>query len=76
MQIHGNRLINTLAGDDLAGCVDLVAASTGMLANNMLYMEDNTDILTCCDSANLGRVNNLCANESGQEADFSATQSA
>jgi hypothetical protein len=61
MQILNNRIINTLAGDDLAGCVDLFASSTGMIANNCLYMEDNTDILTCVDSANLGRVNNLAA---------------
>lgn len=76
MQILGNRIINTLAGDDLSGCVDLVAASTGIMADNDLYMEDNTDILTAVDAANLARVNNLCANEYGQEADFSATQSA
>ena len=76
MQILGNMIINTLAGDDLAGCVDLFAASTGIIANNCLYMEDETDILTCVDSANLGRVNNLAANEYGQEAAYSATQSA
>jgi hypothetical protein len=76
MQIVGNRIINTLAGDDLAGCVDLFAASTGMMAYNALYMEDNTDILTAVDAANLGRIENYCANEYGQEGAYSATQSA
>ncbi len=76
MQIVGNRIINTLAGDDLAGCVDLYAASTGMIANNMLYMEDNTDILTAVDAGNLGRIENYVANEYGQEGGHAATQSA
>ena len=76
MQILGNRIINTLAGDDLAGCVDLVAACTGILAYNAIYMEDNTDILTAVDGGNLGRIENYCANEYGQEGAYSATQSA
>ena len=76
MQIVGNRIINTLAGDDLAGCVDLVASSTGIMAYNALYMEDNTDILTAVDAANLARIENYCANEYGQEGAYSAAQSA
>ena len=76
MQILSNRIINTLAGDDLAGCVDLFAGSTGSMANNRLYMEDNTDILTAVDAANLGRSENYCANEYGQEGGYAAAQSA
>ena len=76
MQIVGNRIINTLAGDDLAGCVDLVAASTGIMAYNAMYMEDNTDILTAVDAANLGRAENFVANEYGQEAGRAAVVSA
>lgn len=76
MQIVGNRIINTLAGDDLAGCIDLVAASTGILAYNAMYMEDNTDILTAVDAANLGRAENFVANEYGQEAGRAAAVSA
>jgi len=76
MQIIGNRIINTLAGNDLAGCIDLVAASTGIMAHNDCYMEDDTDILTAIDAGNLGRVRNLVANEYGQEAHNSAEMSA
>ena len=76
MQILNNRIINTLAGDDLAGCIDIVAASTGIMAYNNCYMEDDTDILTAIDAANLGRVENYVANEYGQEANISATRSA
>jgi hypothetical protein len=76
MQIHGNRLMNTLAGDDLAGCIDLVAASTGMATHNDCYMEDATDILTALDLANLGSVENYVANEYGEVAGYHATPSA
>jgi len=75
MQIGNNKIINTLAGDDLAGCIDLFAASTGIIYNNCLYMEDNTDCLTAVDGANCGRVNNLTANEYGEEAGAAAAVS-
>lgn len=76
MQIVGNRIINTLAGDDLAGCIDLVANSTGIIANNRLYMEDNTDCLTSVDGGNCGRAENFAANEYGEEAGAAAAVSA
>jgi hypothetical protein len=76
MQIVGNCIINTLAGDDLAGCIDLFAASTGIIANNRLYMEDNTDCLTAVDGGNCGRADNLTANEYGEEAGAAGAVSA
>lgn len=76
MQIVYNRIINTLAGDDLAGCIDLVASSTGIIAQNYLYMEDNTDCLTAVDGGNCGRAENFTANEYGEEAGVAGTASA
>lgn len=76
LYVDNNRLMNTLAGDDLAGCLDVVAASTGMVTNNRVYMEDNTDCLTSIDAANCGRGGNVCANEYGEEAGAAAAVSA
>lgn len=76
LQIVGNRLINLTAGDDLAGCIDLVASSTGMICDNRCYMEDNTDCLTAIDSAACARSENYTANENAQEGGYAAAQSA
>jgi hypothetical protein len=76
LQIDGNRIYNaTTAGDDLAGAIDLVASSTGMVTNNLIYLGDDTDCLTAIDAANCGRAGNYAANEFGQEAGVAGTAS-
>jgi hypothetical protein len=75
MQIVGNRIMNTLAGDDLAGAIDLVASSTGMIVGNAIYMADNTDCLTAIDGANCGKVQNYVANEFAEEGGVAGAQS-
>lgn len=77
LQIHNNRIYNgTAAGNDLAGAVDLVASSTGMITGNLVYLGDDTDCLTSIDSALCGRGNNIAANEYDQEGGVAATRSA
>ena len=77
LQIHNNRIYNaTVAGEDLAGAIDLFAASTGMITENLIYLGDDTDCLTAIDSANCGRANNKAANEFVQEGGAAAAVSA
>lgn len=76
IQIIGNYIRNIVEGDDLAGAIDLVAASTGMIANNRIYLADDTDILTCIDGSNCGKADNMCSNEFVQEAGVAGTQAA
>lgn len=77
LQIHNNRIYNnTTAGNDLAGAIDLVASSTGMITGNLAYLGDDTDCLTAIDSALCGRAKNYTANEYDQEGGVAATQSA
>lgn len=76
MQIYGNRIYNSLnTGDDLAGAVDLVASSTGIIADNRIYHGDDTDCLTSIDGGNCGKAGNLAANEFAEEGGVAATQS-
>jgi hypothetical protein len=75
-QIHNNKIYNaTTAGNDLAGCIDLVASSTGMVTGNLVYLGDDTDCLTAIDAANCGRANNMAANEFAEEAGVAGAQS-
>ncbi len=77
LQIDGNTIYNaTAAGDDLAGSVDLFAASTGFVLNNTIYLGDDTDILTSIDAGNCGRGGNTVTNEFGQEGGVGGTQAA
>ena len=72
-EIDNKRIYNaTTAGDDLAGAIDLVAASTGMVTNNLVYLGDDTDCLTAIDAANCGRSGNYAANEFAEEAGVAA----
>lgn len=75
IQITDNRIVNPLAGDDLAGAIDLVAASTGLIANNRIFHADNTDCLTSIDGGNCGKGDNLCANEFAEEGGVAGAQS-
>lgn len=76
IRIEDNMLLNPLAGDDLAGAVDLVANSTGMIKSNGIYHADNTDCLTAIDGGNCGKIGNFTANEFAEEGGVAATQSA
>lgn len=73
--IADNAIMNPLAGDDLAGAIDLVAASTGLIVNNRIFHADNTDCLTSIDGGNCGKADNLCSNEFVEEAGVAAAQS-
>ena len=73
--IADNAIVNPLAGDDLAGAIDLVASSTGLIINNMIYHADNTDCLTAIDGGNCGKAHNMTANEFAEEAGVAAGQS-
>jgi len=76
INIDGNKIYNaTTAGNDLAGAIDLVAASTGMVTNNLVYLGDDTDCLTAIDAANCGRAGNYAANEFAEEAGVGGTAS-
>jgi hypothetical protein len=77
IEIDNNRFYNaTTAGDDLAGAIDLFAASTGMVTRNLIYLGDDTDILTSIDAGNCGRAQNFATNEFGQEAGVAGVQAA
>lgn len=77
LQIHNNKIYNsTTAGNDLAGAIDLVASSTGMVTRNLIYLGDDTDILTSIDAGNCGRAGNLAVNEFAQEAGVAGTLAA
>lgn len=76
IQIIDNYIRNIVEGDDLAGAIDLVASSTGLIANNRIYLADNTDCKTSIDGGNCGKAGNLAANEYAEEAGVAATQSA
>ncbi len=74
INIDRNQIYNaTTAGADLAGAVDLFAASTGMVTDNLIYLGDDTDILTSIDAGNCGRAGNLAVNEFAQEAGVAGT---
>jgi hypothetical protein len=76
LQIHNNKIYNaTTAGNDLAGAIDLVASSTGMVTGNLVYLGDDTDCLTAIDAGNCGRANNMAANEFAEEAGVGGAQS-
>jgi ABC-type hemin transport system substrate-binding protein len=74
--IANNVIRNVVEGDDLAGAIDLVASSTGMIVDNRIYLADDTDILTCIDGANCGKAGNVASNEFSQEAGVAGTQAA
>jgi len=77
IEIDNNRIFNgTTAGNDLAGAVDLITASTGMVTNNLIYLGDDTDCLTSIDADGCGRAGNVAANEYVQEAGAAAAVSA
>lgn len=77
INISNNQIFNgTTAGNDLAGAIDLVTASTGMVTGNMIYLGDDTDCLTSIDADACGRAGNFAANEYDQEGGVAATQSA
>jgi len=76
MVIDNNRIYNaTTAGADLAGAIDLTAASTGMVTRNLIYLGDDTDCLTSIDADNCGQALNYAANEFAEEAGVADTQS-
>jgi hypothetical protein len=75
IQIIGNQIMNPLAGDDLAGAIDLVASSTGLISDNRIYHADNTDCLTAIDGGNCGKCNNFVANEFAEEGGVAGAQS-
>lgn len=66
--IQDNVIRNIVEGNDLAGAIDLVAASTGMIVDNRIYLADDTDILTSIDGGNCGKAGNLGSNEFAEEA--------
>lgn len=70
--IKDNLFYSDLAGDDLAGAIDLVANSTGLIVGNRIFHADNTDILTAIDGAKCGRLNNLVSNEYAEEGGAAA----
>lgn len=74
--IADNAISNPLAGNDLAGAIDLVAASTGLIVGNRIFHADNTDCLTAIDGGNCGKCDNLASNEFAEEGGAAATQSA
>ncbi len=77
LQVDDNTIYNaTTAGNDLAGAIDLFAASTGFVLNNTIYLGDDTDILTSIDAGNCGRGGNTVTNEFGQEGGVGGTQAA
>jgi len=65
--IIDNWISSKLDGDDLAGAIDLVANSTGLIIGNRIYHTDNTDILTSIDGAACGRIDNMAVNEVAEE---------
>jgi len=74
IEISNNLILSTTAGDDLAGAVDLVASSTGIIANNRVYHDDATDIVTCIDNAGCAVIGNLCTNDVEEEGGYWAAQ--
>ncbi len=77
LQVDDNTIYNaTTAGNDLAGAIDLFAASTGFVLDNTIYLGDDTDILTSIDAGNCGRGGNTATNEFGQEGGVAGTQAA
>lgn len=68
IQICHNHLRNLAEGDDLAGLVDLVASSTGVIHDNLCYLADDTDVLTGIDGASCSLARNISSNEDAQEA--------
>lgn len=68
IKIIGNYLRNLVEGDDLAGLIDLVAASTGVIHRNTCYLADDTDVLTGIDGASCSLADNISSNEDAQEA--------
>jgi hypothetical protein len=75
IQITDNIICGLTGGADLAGAIDLVAASTGFVAGNRIYHGDDTDCLTSIDAGNCGRADNLAANEYGEEGGVAGAQS-
>jgi hypothetical protein len=65
--IIDNWISSTKTGNDLAGAIDLVANSTGLIIGNRIYHTDDTDILTSIDGAACGRLDNLAVNEVAEE---------
>jgi hypothetical protein len=65
--IIDNWISSTKAGADLAGAIDLVALSTGLIIGNRIYHDDNDDILTTIDGALCGRIDNMAVNEVNEE---------
>lgn len=68
IKITDNYLRNIAEGDDLAGLVDLVAGSTGVIHRNTCYLADDTDVLTGIDGANCSLADNISSNEYNQHA--------
>jgi hypothetical protein len=65
--IIDNWISSTKTGNDLAGAIDLVANSTGLIVGNRIYHTDDTDILTSIDGAACGRLDNMAVNEVNEE---------
>jgi hypothetical protein len=76
MLILDNWFYNPVTGNDLAGAIDLVAASTGLIVGNRIFLADDTDILTSIDGANCGRLDNMAVNEFGEEGGKAGTAAA
>jgi len=68
IHICHNHLRSLTEGNDLAGLVDLVASSTGIIHDNLCYNADDTDILTGIDGASCSLARNISSNEDAQEA--------
>ncbi len=76
IQIANNTIYNaTTAGQDLAGAVDLFAASTGSITRNLIYLGDDDDCLTSIDGGNCGKAGNFSANEFVEEGGVAGAQS-
>ena len=76
IQIHNNIIYNnTVAGGDLAGAIDLFAASTGFVSGNLSYVGDDTDCLTALDVGNCAKANNMTANEYAEEGGIAGARS-
>jgi hypothetical protein len=68
IDISHNRIANhTVAGNDLAGAVDLYGNSTGWICDNRIYLGDDTDCLTAIDGGYCVRGGNRAMNEYDEE---------
>jgi len=76
LNISRNLIANTVtAGADLAGAIDLNGNATGWIADNRIYLGDDTDCLTAIDGGYCVRGGNLAMNEYDEEGGVAGGQS-